>query len=86
MIARELASSLSYYQEKLGGAGIATTWVRSTARPLEELREILGKVGLEKTEVVEAKSFVEPRAGITLPTDLGQRLAPALGAAAGRAG
>jgi len=85
MIARELASSLSYYQEKLGGAGIATTWVRSTARPLDELQAILAKVGLERTEIVEPKALVEPKAGITLPTDLGQRLAPALGAAAGRA-
>jgi len=81
MIARELASSLSYYEEKLQGTGIATTWVRSTARPLDEVRDILGKVGLERTEVVDPAVFVEAR---SLDPEIGQRLAPALGAAAGR--
>jgi type IV pilus assembly protein PilM len=85
MIAREVASSLSYYEEKLQGTGIATTYVRSTTRPLDEVREILAKVGLERTEVVEPAGLVEPRAGISLASELGQRLAPALGAAAGRA-
>ena len=85
MIARELASSLSYYEEKLGGAGIATTYVRSTARPLDEIRDILAKVGLERSEIVDPAALVEPRAGMSLPAELGQRLAPALGASAGRA-
>lgn len=84
MIARELASSLSYYEEKLGGTGIAATYVRSTARPTEEIREILEKVGLARTEIVDAAAFVEPRPGLTLAPGVGQRLAPALGAAAGR--
>jgi type IV pilus assembly protein PilM len=85
MIARELASSLSYYEEKLQGTGIATTYVRSTARPLDEVRDILAKVGLERSEAVDPAALVEARAGMSLPADLGQRLAPALGASAGRA-
>jgi type IV pilus assembly protein PilM len=85
MIARELASSLSYYEDKLQGKGIAATYVRSTTRPAEEIGNILKKVGIERTETIHARSFVEPRPGLELPSEVAERLAPALGAAAGKA-
>jgi type IV pilus assembly protein PilM len=85
VLARELMSSLSYYEEKLEGKGIATIFVRSVARPVDEVAEILRRLGLDRVEAVDAASIVEPRAGLRIDDAVAQRLAPALGATVGRA-
>lgn len=84
VMARELASSLSYYEEKLSGQGIGTVYLRSVAEPFEEVEGLLGKLGIERVERVDPAGSLELVEGLRLDPDVGQRIAPAVGAAAGR--
>jgi len=63
----------------------AFVWLTAPSIDEAVAADSIERESVEWTEIVEPKALVEPKAGITLPTDLGQRLAPALGAAAGRA-
>ncbi len=83
-LVRELAGSLSYYQEKLSGAGIQTAFVRSVAHSFEELDEQLGQLGIERVEPIDPTRALELVEGLKLDPAVGQRIAPAVGAAAGR--
>jgi type IV pilus assembly protein PilM len=81
-IRRELATSLSYYTEKLSGRGLGVTYFRSTDPDLREPGEALGAIGLGRIEPMGALGL----AG--LPQELDEStvssLIPALGAATGR--
>ncbi len=83
-MARELATSLSYYQEKLSGQGIAATYLRSVSHPLSEVAAVLERVGFGEVRPIDPAGALAMAAGLRLDGDVGQRLAPALGAAAGR--
>jgi len=83
IIARELASSLSYYAEKLQGAGIGTVFVRSVAQPLSDLVPALEKVGLTDVRAVDPAGTIDA-ATVRLGAEDAARLSPALGASAGR--
>jgi hypothetical protein len=85
VMAREIASSLSYYQEKLRGGGIVATYVRSVARPIDEVAEVLRRVGLERVFPLEPTSILDVASGVRIDPEVGQRIAPAVGAAARRA-
>jgi hypothetical protein len=83
-MARELSTSLSYYREKLQGAGIAGAWVRTVGTPFSDLEAMLQKSGVERIVAVDPAPTLNLDAGLSLDPALAQRLAPCLGATAGR--
>ncbi len=83
-LSRELVTSLSYYQEKLGGQGVGTTFVRTVSQPMERLSEILERSGFGRAVPVDPTAALSLGAGIRLDPETAQRIAPAVGAAAGR--
>lgn len=85
VLSRELISSLSYYQEKLGGQGIGATLVRSVAEPVEVLSEVLERCGFGKTVPVDPAAALGLGEGVRMEGAMAHRLAPSVGAAAGRA-
>lgn len=84
LLTREMASSLSYYQEKLSGERIRSLYVRSSGVAVEEVAARIAD------DVIERVVPLDPLAGLTvegmgeLEPALAQRIAPALGAAVGR--
>jgi type IV pilus assembly protein PilM len=82
-LARELASSLSYYQEKLQGAGIGTVVVRSVAQPLEVILPVLERLGLGDVRQVDASGALDTAAARLKAEDVAA-LSAALGASVGR--
>ncbi len=85
VLARELASSLSYYQDKLSGAGVATAFVRSAAQPFDEVAAVVERLGAITVRPIDPASAFEAGPALRLDAADAQRLAPAIGAAAGRA-
>jgi type IV pilus assembly protein PilM len=83
LIARELASSLSYYQEKLQGAGIGTILVRSVAQPFAEILSLLERLGLTEVRAVDPNGTIDA-ASARLSAEDASRISAALGASAGR--
>jgi type IV pilus assembly protein PilM len=84
VMARELASSLSYYTEKLGGSGVGTVFVRAVSPGLDEVVPVLERVGVASVRAIDAAEAVDPASPRRFEPVDGQRLAPALGAATGR--
>ena len=84
VMGRELASSLSYYAEKLAGHGVGTMFVRAVAPGLAEVVGVLERVGASSVHAIDASASVEASSGIKFDPTEGQRLAPALGSASGR--
>jgi hypothetical protein len=81
-LVREVASSLSYYREKLAGQGIESVIVRALNASAEEIGEKLGALDLTRIESVDASVTVDLEPGQRMDAALTMRLAPALGAAA----
>jgi type IV pilus assembly protein PilM len=81
---RELATSLSYYEEKLSGGGIGTVFVRNAGRPIDELAPVLDRLGSASIRGIDPLNFVEAGPASRLDPVEVQGLAPALGAAIGR--
>jgi hypothetical protein len=84
LLARELSYSLSYYEEKLGGEGIRTLFVRSLEVPFEELGGQLTSLDAEHVKLINPVDAVDTEDGAKVEPVLAQRLAPALGAVVGR--
>jgi len=84
VLVREISNSLSYYQEKLEGQGIGAVFVRSVAVPVEEIGRRLTEMGVARVETVDPSIALELTNGNRLDPEVGQRIAPAIGAAAGR--
>jgi len=85
ILARELANSLAYHREKLAGERISTMLVRSVDSTREDLNEILSEMELDSVESIDPTSNLTLPDGVSIDDPLGQRLAPAIGAAVGRA-
>jgi Tfp pilus assembly PilM family ATPase len=85
MLAREVANSFSYYEEKLQGRGVSTLLVRSVAAPFEALAGSLASLGVEHVVPIDPMADVTLEAGRVLDPVVGQQIAPAVGAAVGRA-
>jgi len=83
-IARELQTSLSYYQDKLEGTGFAAVLVRAADRPWEEVSALADRAGLARVEPVDPTASLALPDGVHLDPAVGQRIAPAVGAALGR--
>lgn len=83
-LGRELASSFSYYREKLGGQGIRGIFVRSLGVPYEEIDGRLRGMGVERIDALDPLSGLEIGNGRSIDPASALRYAPAIGAAAGR--
>jgi len=79
---RELATSLSYYTEKLKGVRPAKTYARIFDSALVSWRETLETLGLGNVEAIDPAKYVMLPDEMDAKTAAG--LAPALGAASGR--
>jgi hypothetical protein len=86
VLAREIASSFSYYREKLNGEGVRRAFVRTTSTPFEEVERDLRSLGLEGVELIDLKGALDLAEGVRVDGEDAQRLAPAIGAAIGRGG
>ena len=85
ILAREVASSISYYREKLAGAGLGRVLVRSVGTPFEEVAKKLAGLELKRVEPLDPTRGLEFGDGVRLDGETAQRIAPAIGAALGRA-
>jgi len=83
-LARELSYSMSYYEEKLGGQGIGTLFVRSVDEPIEEIGRHLTGLAAENVITIDPVAGLDTEESGSLAPDMAQRIAPALGAALGR--
>jgi type IV pilus assembly protein PilM len=81
---REIQNSLAYHQEKLGGEGLRATLVRSVGFPLADVEARLDALGISNVEAVDPSRQIALPDGARLDPVVGQRIAPAVGAAAGR--
>jgi Tfp pilus assembly PilM family ATPase len=84
VMARELAGSLSYYQEKLSGQGLAATWVRSVGMPCDAAMALLDHLGFGGVRAIDVAEALQLPAGLRLDPEVGQKIAAAVGAASGR--
>ncbi len=84
LMTRELNTSLSYYQDKLEGEGIETTYVRSVGTPVEETVDYLGQFSLGEAIAMDPAWNLTMAEGVRIDRTVGQSIAPAVGAAAGR--
>jgi hypothetical protein len=84
VMSREINGSLSYYQEKLGGAGIDTIFVRSVGAPMDKITALLEQFSFGTVTPVDPTAVLSLPEGLRLDGEVAQRIAPAVGAAAGR--
>jgi len=84
VLTREISSSLSYYQEKLGGRAIDRMLVRTIGPPFDDVRERLKRLELPSVEAIDPLDMVEASEGTQIAPELRQRIAPAVGATLGR--
>jgi len=84
VLVREIASSLSYYREKLSGESVDKVFVRSVGIPFDEIAGKLAGLGVGGVEPLDPQKELELGDGVSLDAATAQRLAPALGAALGR--
>ena len=82
-LTREIANSLSYYREKLDGESIGTLAIRSVGLDMADLQARLEGVDVGRIVPIVPQDFVA-LGGQQISPELGQRLAPALGAIVGR--
>ena len=83
IMARELTTSFSYYEEKLAGRGIATAIIRTVAQPVDEVAAVLSRLGVASVEPIDLTPFVSPPEGKLLDPSRMHRAAPAIAAAVG---
>jgi hypothetical protein len=84
VVQRELRSSLTYHQEKLGGQEITHAFVRGVGLDLDGLMALLPGTGLSAIEIADAPPSL---AGLDkLEPPVTQALLPAIGMALGRSG
>jgi type IV pilus assembly protein PilM len=83
-LSREISNSLAYYREKLEGKGLGAVLVRSVGAPLEQVIETVARLEVGDVRAVDPARSLNIPAGLRMDPALGQRLAPAVAAAAGR--
>jgi type IV pilus assembly protein PilM len=85
LMARELTSSLSYWRDKLGGQRLSRVLLRAVNGAATEVAPILQSLGVGGVEPIDLGRGVTIPDGLRLPPAVAQRIAPAAGAAVGRA-
>lgn len=85
LLRREMTYSRSYYEEKLSGTGIRHLLVRRGRCMGELLEEPLLALGAQSIEWVDPTKVVAVEERGSWTAEMAQRVAPALGAALGRA-
>jgi type IV pilus assembly protein PilM len=85
LMARELTSSLSYWRDKLGGQRLSRVLLRAVNGAATEVPPILESLGVGGVEPIDLSRGVTVPDGLHLPPAVAQRIAPAAGAAVGRA-
>lgn len=85
VMARELTSSLSYWREKLGGERLSRVLVRAVNGAATEVPPILRGLGVGTVEPLDLGRGLQLPAGLRLSPAVSHRIAPAAGAAVGRA-
>jgi hypothetical protein len=85
LMARELTNSLSYWREKLGGVRLSRVLVRAVNGAATEVPPILRGLGVEAVEPIDLSRGLDLPEGLRLTASTEQRIAPAAGAAVGRA-
>jgi Tfp pilus assembly PilM family ATPase len=83
-VIREIKTSILYYQEKLKQSGLGRVLVRGTGFHIRGLRDQLESEMDIPVEVLDPAAVIPVRAGLAQEPGVLQRLAPAMGAAAGR--
>lgn len=83
LLGREVANSLAYYREKLGGDTIDSVLVRTVSTPFDELAAKLRALGCGAVEPVDPARRIDAD-GVRLDAQALQRLAPGIGALVGR--
>jgi Tfp pilus assembly PilM family ATPase len=84
MFLREIASSFSYYREKLDGQGVQTLFVRNAGAALDGFGERLREFGCAEVELLDPASRIELAEGVRIDSGEAQRIASAIGAAIAR--
>lgn len=82
MLRRELATSLSYYTEKLAGKGLVKTFTRISDPTLEGMNDLLESLDLGEIHPIDPSQVAVLPEGLDAQTALA--LVPAMGAALGR--
>lgn len=85
LMARELTSSLSYWREKLDGQRMSRVLLRAVNGAAEGVPAILGNLGVEGVEPLDLTRGIAIPEGLKLEAAVAHRIAPAAGAAVGRA-
>ncbi|HET9298436.1 MAG TPA: pilus assembly protein PilM [Candidatus Polarisedimenticolaceae bacterium] len=85
LMARELTSSLSYWREKLGGQRLSRVLLRAVNGAATEVPPILEGLGVGGVEPIDLSRGLSIPDGLRLAPAVAQRIAPAAGAAVGRA-
>lgn len=84
VMARELATSFSYYQEKLDGQELGSVLVRTVSKPFGEIAETFERLGAREVVPVDPGSVLGLGDGVRLDPSMAHRIAPGAGATAGR--
>jgi len=84
LLSREVAGSISYYEEKLQGKKIGTLLVRSGRTSFEEVAEKLGDLDVDNVESLDPAAGIRLEDGGRLDPSVAGRIAAVLGAAMGR--
>ena len=85
LMARELTTSLSYWREKLGGQRLSKVLLRAVNGAAQDVPPILQNLGVQSVEPVDLSQGVSIPEGLRLAPTVAHKIAPAAGAAVGRA-
>ena len=85
MMARELNNSLSYWREKLGGQRLSKVLLRAVNGAAQDVPPILQSLGVPSVEPLDLSQGVHIPDGLRLTPPVAHKIAPAAGAAMGRA-
>lgn len=84
ILGREISHSLAYYREKLAGENLERAIVRSASIAPEMVEARLAEAGFTQVERLDPAPSLQLADGLRLDAGVAQRIAPAVGAAAGR--
>lgn len=84
LLGREIAHSLAYYRDKLEGKSLERAVIRSATIAPEIIEATLTDAGFSQIELLDPSTSLQLADGVRLDPGVAQRIAPSIGAAAGR--